>query len=71
MADIASKLLALAVGGHHGLFDCVDSGAKSGFLHRLPREGTGYEEAVSGFFRTCAGKEEVFCLVQKAQAGVD
>ncbi len=33
----ACELLALAAGGHHGLFDCVDSDGQSGFRHRLTK----------------------------------
>lgn len=64
-SDIASELLALAVGGHHGLFDCVDDRQKNGFQHRLTKDGIGYEEAVENFFRFCASPEK---LDQRFQA---
>lgn len=66
-SDVVSELLALAVGGHHGLFDVVDSGGKSGFQHRLTKEGIGYEEAVENFYRFCAGPEELDRYFQAAQ----
>lgn len=67
LADIAAELLALAVGGHHGEFDCVDKGGKSGFQHRLNKEGIGYEGAVENFFRFCAPLEELDRYVRAAQ----
>lgn len=72
-SGIASELLALAVGGHHGLFDCVDDRQKSGFQHRLNKEGIGYEEAEENFLRLCVGQEELdrrFQAVQQELAPV-
>lgn len=65
-SGVASELLALASGGHHGLFDCVDSQQKSGFQHRLTKAGIDYEEARENFFRFCAGEEELDRLFQAA-----
>lgn len=53
------ELLALAVGSHHGLFDCVDERQKNGFQHRLTKEGIDYEEAAENFFRFCTSGEEL------------
>lgn len=58
-SGVASELLALATGGHHGLFDCVDSQQKSGFQHRLTKDDIDYEEAVENFFRFCADEKEL------------
>lgn len=66
-SSVASEVLALAVGGHHGLFDCIDDRQKSGFQHRLVKEGTGYEEAVENFFRFCISQEELDQRFQAAQ----
>lgn len=67
-ADVVSELLVLAVGGHHGEFDCVDNNSgRSGFQHRLTKEGIGYEEAVENFFRFCAPPEELDQLFQAAR----
>lgn len=65
---IASELLALAVGEHHGLFDCVDEHGKSGFQYRREKEGIAYEEAVENFLRYCAGQEELDRQFHEAQA---
>ena len=38
---LSAELLALAVGSHHGLFDCVDEDKQSGFSHRMTRKEIG------------------------------
>lgn len=58
-SSVASELLALASGGHHGLFDCVDERQKNGFQHRLTKADIGYEEAKDAFFRLCASPEDL------------
>jgi len=58
-SGVVSELLALASGGHHGLFDCVDERQKNGFQYRLAKEDICYEEAEENFFRFCAGQEEL------------
>lgn len=67
LADIAVELLALAVGEHHGLLDCVNDQQKNGFQHRLTKEGIGYEEAMKNFFHFCTTQEELEQHLQKAQ----
>ncbi|MCD7945929.1 MAG: CRISPR-associated helicase Cas3' [Clostridiales bacterium] len=57
--DIACELLALAVGGHHGWFDCVDEHGKSGFRHRLTKADIGYEEARENYFRLVMSPAEL------------
>ncbi len=66
LSGVACELLALAAGGHHGLFDCVDSDGQSGFRHRLIKTDIGYEEAAENFLRLCVGEEELDGLFQKA-----
>lgn len=58
-SGVASELLALASGGHHGLFDCVDERQKNGFQYRLTKADIGYEEAKDAFFHLCANPEEL------------
>lgn len=67
-ADITSELLALAAGGHHGLFDCVDKQQKNGLQYRLEKEGIGCEEALQNFFQCCADPEELEGRFQEARA---
>lgn len=66
-SGVVSELLALASGGHHGLFDCVDERQKNGFQYRLTKEGIGYEEAVENFFRFCVSQGELDQQFQAAQ----
>ena len=66
-SGVVNELLALAAGGHHGLFDCVDESQKNGFQHRLTKEGIGYEEAVENFFRFCVSQSELDQQFQAAQ----
>lgn len=68
LEDIATELLALAVGEHHGLLDCVSRDGENGFRHRMTKEGIDYEEAVNGFFATCVDEAEITRHVQAAQA---
>ncbi len=66
MQKLAAELLAIAVGSHHGLFDCVDEKRNSGFLHRLSRENIGYSESKQNFLKECASKEELDLLFTEA-----
>lgn len=66
-SGVASELLALASGGHHGLFDCVDDRQKSGFQHRLTKPDIGYGEAVENFFRFCVSQEKLDQQFKAAQ----
>lgn len=63
---VVCELLALAAGGHHGLFDCVDREGENGFHHRLTEPDIGYEEAVENFFHFCASERELDSLFQRA-----
>lgn len=57
--DLTAELLAFAVGAHHGLFDCVDQNGHSGFLHRLEKDGIGYQECLDNYMSECADMEEL------------
>ena len=46
---IASELIAFAIGSHHGLFDCVDSGRRLGLRYRCEKSDVPYKEALSSF----------------------
>ena len=63
-SDVAAELLAYAVGGHHGLFDCIGPSRKSGFFHRQTKKGIGYEESVCNYLKYCTDKktlDDLFC----------
>ncbi|MCD7887457.1 MAG: CRISPR-associated helicase Cas3' [Clostridiales bacterium] len=68
LPDIACEVLALAVGGHHGWFDCVDEHQKSGFRHRLAKTDIGYEEARENYFRFVMPPAELDRLFETASA---
>ena len=68
---LTAELLAYAAGAHHGLFDCVDAGHRSGFQHRMEKEDICYEEAVGNFLQYCAGEEELDTLFAEAEAEIE
>lgn len=61
-ADWVSELLSVAVGSHHGLFDCVDEQGKNGFAYRKNKTDNGYEEAMEHFLQNCADIQELDAL---------
>jgi CRISPR-associated endonuclease/helicase Cas3 len=63
---LSAELLALAVGSHHGLFDCVGEDKQSGFSHRMTKKEIGYEESVRNFLSECASKAELDDLFRRA-----
>lgn len=64
--DLTAELLAFAVGAHHGLFDCVDTDGRSGFLHRIEKEDIGYQESLENYLSQCAGMDELNALFRTA-----
>lgn len=56
---ITAELLALAVGGHHGLFDCLDEDKKSGISHRMTKNDIHYDESRQNFLCQCASAAEL------------
>lgn len=66
--QLASEIIAYAVGAHHGLFDCTDLEGKNGFLHRLQesREGLHYEEALENYFSQVIDERTVREYFQKS-----
>lgn len=66
MQMLAAELLAVAVGSHHGLFDCVGEDRNSGFRHRMTKENIGYEESRRNFLEQCVSEEELDRLFSAA-----
>lgn len=64
----SSELIALAVGSHHGLFDCIDEGKTVGLAYRSSRNDIDYEEATAAFFSDCVTPEEFERLLQLSAA---
>ena len=67
-AAMTAELLALVIGSHHGLFDCVDENRCSGFQHRMTKENIGYPESVRNFFQECITEAEMDDLFRKTSA---
>ena len=63
-SSVICELLALACGGHHGLFDCLGEQQGNGFQHRLTKEDIAYEEAAENFIALCASETELDRLFQ-------
>lgn len=59
LSMITSEVIAYAIGAHHGLFDCISEEHKSGFEHRLTKEGISYKEALNNFFRCYISEESL------------
>lgn len=64
--DMTAELLAFAIGGHHGLFDCVDFDGRSGFEHRLLKEHIGYQESCRNFLGECCDEQTVATYFARA-----
>lgn len=66
MQMLTAELVAIAVGSHHGLFDCVDENRNSGFLHRMTKKNIGYDESRRNFLEQCASEQELDMLFSAA-----
>lgn len=67
-SQLTAEIISYAVGGHHGLFDCVDFDEKNGFLYRLnkDKEELCYEEAQNNFFGQVISREKINALFDKS-----
>ena len=68
---MTAEILAYGVGSHHGLFDGVDEKHRSGLLHRMQKEGIGYEDAYNNFLGHCADLSELDVLFEKTVREVE
>lgn len=59
LRNIASEVIAFAIGAHHGQFDCIDPEGKDGFLHRVHSEKGSFAEAKENFLIHCADLKEI------------
>lgn len=66
LQKLSAELLALAVGSHHGLFDCVGEDRQSGFTHRMTKKEIGYHESIRNFLSECTSKAELDDLFRHA-----
>ncbi len=65
---MTSEIISCAIGGHHGIFDCVDLDGNNGFLHRLNKDRSEicYEEAISNCFSHVIDENQIDELFSKA-----
>ena len=68
---LTAEILAYGVGSHHGLFDGVDEKHRSGLLHRMQKEGIGYEDAYNNFLGHCADLSALDVLFEKTVREVE
>lgn len=68
LENLAAELIAIAIGGHHGLFDTFDPRGIDGFAHRAKKEDIHYEEAKENYLAQCASLCELDALFQQAVA---
>ena len=66
---LTAEIISLAIGSHHGLFDCEDIGRTSnGFTHMIKadRDSIHYEQAAYSFEHEISSVDELDCLFEKA-----
>lgn len=57
--NITAEILSLAIGGHHGLFDCFDEDRNCGFTHRINKQPEYDDRAMEAFFKEISGREYI------------
>lgn len=68
--DLASELLAVSVGSHHGLMDLWDEQHLGGFDHRLQHQPAYDKRAMEAFHAECASADAVRQLYERAEQEV-
>ncbi len=65
---LTTEMIAYGIGGHHGLFDCVNPDGINGFQYRLEKDKDKleYEEAVKYFQKEICPEGELDCLFEEA-----
>lgn len=69
--NVTAEILAVSIGGHHGLMDLWDEHHQNGFDHRLTRQPDYDQRAIAAFHAECAKPEEVRLLFQKAREEIE
>ena len=49
--DLTAEIMAVAIGSHHGLFDCIDPDGESGIKYRLTKQEEYDRNAITNFFQ--------------------
>ena len=71
LSSAVSELLAIIIGSHHGLFDCIGQHGDDGFKHRIEKEGIYYEEAIQAFWESGVSEKELNFLFEKAKREIE
>ena len=66
LETLSAELVAYAIGAHHGQFDCISPDGRSGYEHRMTKEGIDYPEAKEQFLLQCADEAELDELFAQA-----
>lgn len=66
-SDLASELIAVSIGSHHGLFDLWDERHQNGFEHRLNHQPAYDHRAIEAFFTECCSADEISLLYKQAE----
>ena len=67
LGDLASELLAISIGSHHGLLDLWNEYHQGGFDHRLNHQPDYDKRAMEAFHAECASADEVRQLYTQAE----
>ena len=65
-SDVASEIIAYAIGAHHGLFDLANEEGTYGFEHRINKQPEYDKFAMQHFLESCVSKDEIAGLFNKA-----
>lgn len=65
--DLATEIIAFAIGAHHGMFDAYNTSHENGFLHRYKKEGVAYKESIDNFTNCFREKQDIKHLIECAE----
>ena len=66
--DISAELISVAVGSHHGLFDCFNNNGVCTYIHRMDLQAEYDNRAINGYLMQCTSETELLELFKKANA---
>lgn len=69
--NLASELIAYAIGSHHGAFDCIGGDGQDGYNHRRTLTGINYEEAKNNFLINCYNKDQLDQAFEKSVSNIE
>lgn len=65
-SDVATEIIAYAIGAHHGLFDLINEDGSSGFDYRLHKQSEYDKKALMHFNEECSTQDEVTNIFNNA-----